>query len=122
MLSNKKPGAEEVASIPRSPIVLGISGHLNIRTGDIPALKGALQTLFNGLEKSYPNTPLMLMSSLAGGADQLAAEVALEWMPRRKRVFGRFRLSRRCLSRLTFIKGARPLPITQRMPRNFRIS
>lgn len=78
VLSDQKRGVDEVVSIPRSPIVLGISGHLNNRIEDIPALKSALETLFNGLEKSYPNTPLMVMSSLARGADQLAVEVALE--------------------------------------------
>src|SRR5882762_11729655 len=60
-----------------APLVIGITGHRDIREQDRGALKGAIKNILIELKKKYTSTPLILLSALAEGADRLAAEVAL---------------------------------------------
>jgi hypothetical protein len=60
----------------RLPIVIAITGHRDLRPEDEPVLANAIDTIFVGLQAQYPFTPLLLLSPLAQGADQLAATVA----------------------------------------------
>ncbi|MFX4263626.1 hypothetical protein ACOBQJ_15680 [Pelotomaculum propionicicum] len=59
------------------PIVLGITGHRDLRAEDIPELEKKLCLIFSELKNSYPHSPLILLSPLAEGADRLAARSAL---------------------------------------------
>jgi len=59
-------------------LVVGITGHRNLDASTVPALKAQLRTFFVELAGRYPHLPVVLLSSLAAGSDQLAAEVALE--------------------------------------------
>jgi len=63
---------------PRLPLVIGVTGHRDLCTEDIPDLKKRLSAIFDNLQEEYSSTPLMLMTALADGADLLAAEVALD--------------------------------------------
>jgi hypothetical protein len=65
---------------PLIPIVLGVVGHR-----DIPAdsylrakIEKTLNSVFDQFERAYPNSPKILISPLAPGADQFAARVALD--------------------------------------------
>ncbi|OPY56034.1 MAG: hypothetical protein A4E55_02256 [Pelotomaculum sp. PtaU1.Bin035] len=60
------------------PIIVGVTGHRDLRDEDIPRLKKQVSLIFDELNNNYPDTPLILLSPLTEGADQLAAEVALE--------------------------------------------
>jgi len=60
------------------PIIVGITGHRDIPVEDCQALKVQIQLIFDDLKKKYPLTPVSLISSLAEGADRIAAEVAIE--------------------------------------------
>jgi len=60
------------------PLVIGITGHRDLRPADIATLEAALRGVLRDLEQRYPNTPLMVLSSLAEGADRLGARVALD--------------------------------------------
>lgn len=60
------------------PLVIGISGHRNPHPDEIELLKQRVSEVFDFLQKSYPHTPLLLISPLAEGADRLAAHVAIE--------------------------------------------
>lgn len=62
----------------RASLVVGVTGHRDLREGDIPALREQIRAFFAELQARYPELPLMLLSSLAQGSDQLAAEVAFE--------------------------------------------
>ena len=64
------------------PIVLGATGHRDLRPEDIEPLKRAVRGVFENLQTSYPHSGLILFSALAEGADRLVADVALS-MPRR---------------------------------------
>ncbi|SRR5712692_4600398 len=60
------------------PIVLGVTGHRDVRDTDLPRLRQAVAAIFEAFARRYRHTPLVLLSSLAQGADQLCAAVALE--------------------------------------------
>ena len=66
----------------RVPLVIGVTGHRDPRGEDIEALKRRVGQVFDGLARDYLTadgaTPIVVLSSLAEGADQLVASVALE--------------------------------------------
>ena len=60
------------------PITIGVTGHRDIPEQDKPRIREVLQSKFQSFKANYPHSPLQLISGLAEGADQIAAEVALE--------------------------------------------
>ena len=73
----QKPRAVDAARI---PIVLGVVGHRNLRKKDEADLWAALDAIFREFDDAYPDSPKVLLSPLAPGADQLAADAALFMM------------------------------------------
>lgn len=63
---------------PATSLVIGVTGHRNLCPTTIPALQRQVRAFLLDLRARYPQLPLVLLSSLAEGSDQLAAEVALE--------------------------------------------
>jgi hypothetical protein len=62
----------------RVPLVVGITGHRDIRAEDREELRRRVRGILLKLRKDYPATPLILLSALAEGADRLAARAALD--------------------------------------------
>ncbi len=62
----------------RIPIVVGVTGHRDLREGDRPVLEEKVREILTELRTSYANSPLVVLSSLAEGSDQLVARVALD--------------------------------------------
>jgi hypothetical protein len=60
------------------PLVVGVTGHRDLRPQDIAALREHVVNFFAELQSTLPSTPICLLSALADGADRLVAEVALE--------------------------------------------
>ena len=60
------------------PVVIGVTGHRDIPVADIPILKEAIKKQLNGFRDRCPNSPLLLVTGLAEGADRLVAQCALE--------------------------------------------
>jgi hypothetical protein len=60
------------------PIILGVTGHRNIKEKDYDNLKSSVRKIFDSLEDKYSSTPIILLTPLADGADRLVAKVALE--------------------------------------------
>lgn len=60
------------------PLVLGITGHIDLRDEDLPVIKAAVGGLFAELQQKFPHSPIRLLSPLAEGADRLVAELALK--------------------------------------------
>jgi hypothetical protein len=69
---------KELYPTPRVSIVLGITGHRDIRDEDEPAIRSTVAKLFLDFKNRFPHSPFRLLSSLAPGADQLIADVAEE--------------------------------------------
>jgi hypothetical protein len=60
----------------RLPFVVGITGHRDVRPQDEAILAQAIDAIFARLQRTYPSTPLLLLTPLAEGADWIAAGVA----------------------------------------------
>ncbi|WP_123103455.1 hypothetical protein [Acidithiobacillus sulfuriphilus] len=60
----------------RLPIVLGVTGHRDLE--DVELVRERLFEQITSLEKAYPFTPFVALSSLAEGADRLFARVILD--------------------------------------------
>src|SRR5450755_2626337 len=61
----------------QAPLVIGVTGHRDLRPEDRAKLEEKVKEIFLQLRNDYPATPLILVSALAEGADRLAARVAL---------------------------------------------
>jgi len=59
-------------------LVVGVTGHRDLRDEQLPVLRVQVRDFFLGLRRDYPGLPLTLLSPLAAGADQLVTEVARE--------------------------------------------
>ena len=60
------------------PFAIAVTGHRDLRPQDVVALRNEVRTVLAEIRSRAPNDPLLLLSALAEGADQLVAEVALE--------------------------------------------
>lgn len=60
------------------PLVIGVTGHRDLRRQDEPALERAVGACLDEIRRLCPHTPLVLLSPLAEGADRLVARVALD--------------------------------------------
>ena len=56
---------------------VGVTGHRDLLPGEIPGIEKRLTDFFRGLQHDFPDLPLQLITPLAEGGDQVAAEVAL---------------------------------------------
>lgn len=71
-------GAGASAADGRVPIVFGVTGHRALRAADEATITARLRALFARIRKEAPSSPMVLLSSLAEGADRLVARVALD--------------------------------------------
>lgn len=60
------------------PIVVGVTGHRDLSEIDVPKLKLSVENELRKLKEKYPNSPFIMLNSLAAGGDLLCAEVALK--------------------------------------------
>jgi hypothetical protein len=63
------------------PLVIGVTGHRDLREEDHEQLMARVLDFFRKLRSWCPSTPLVLLSPLAEGADRLVARVALDEFP-----------------------------------------
>ena len=66
------------ASDGRLPFVIGVTGHRDLRSGDLAVYRAQIIEFFELLQTRYPATPLRIVSALAAGADRLVAQIALD--------------------------------------------
>lgn len=63
------------------PFVIGVTGHRDLRDEDLPKLESAVAEIIEELKRHYlggdGETPIIILSALAEGADRLVARVAL---------------------------------------------
>jgi hypothetical protein len=69
---------DPVAHTSAIPIIIGVTGHRDLRPADIHQLKDQVRAILNDLRDNHTATPLLVLSPLAEGADRLVAQVALE--------------------------------------------
>jgi len=61
----------------RFPLVVGVTGHRDLRADELPGIRQRVRALFLELRERYPLRKLRLLTPLAEGADRLVAEEAL---------------------------------------------
>jgi predicted membrane channel-forming protein YqfA (hemolysin III family) len=61
----------------RMPLVIGVTGHRDLIAEDTDTLQKSVLKVFDDLKKAYPDTPFVVLTPLAEGADRLVANVAL---------------------------------------------
>ncbi len=66
----------------RLPLVIGVTGHRDLRDQDVARLELEVAAILARLRRDYlgqgTETPLVVVSALAEGADRLVARVALK--------------------------------------------
>lgn len=60
------------------PIIIGVTGHRDLRKRDIPGLKRMVTAELAKIKNKYFSSEIILLDSVASGADSLCAEAALE--------------------------------------------
>lgn len=60
-----------------TPLVVGVTSHRNIAAAEIEPIRQRVRNFFAELKHAFPNLPLVALSSLAEGGDQLFAIEAL---------------------------------------------
>lgn len=63
----------------RVPYIVAVTGHRDCDPGNHAEMESSLRAVLDTLVRDMPHTPIYLLSGLASGADQLAAEWALSW-------------------------------------------
>ena len=58
------------------PLIIGVTGHLNLRAEDLDVLRDTVKQELAKILNRCPHTPVILLCSLARGADLLCAETA----------------------------------------------
>src|SRR6202034_4418387 len=71
-----------MVSLPnRIPLVIGTTGHRDLRAEDLPLLEREVGAIIGRLRSEYlgggDETPIILISALAEGADRVVARAAL---------------------------------------------
>lgn len=59
------------------PLVIGVTSHRNLAAHEIEPLRQRVRDFFAQLKRDFPELPLMVLSALAEGGDQLVAHEAL---------------------------------------------
>jgi len=70
MVANKRPD--------RVPLIVGVTGHRDLVDDELAVIESQVRTFFDDLRHKYPDVPLLLLTSLATGADTLVAEIAID--------------------------------------------
>ena len=60
-----------------TPLVVGVTSHRNIPAGEIEPIRQRVREFLAGLKRDFPALPLVVLSALAEGGDQLVAQEAL---------------------------------------------
>lgn len=58
------------------PVTVGIVGHREIATSDVDRVRDQIRQILLAYRQQAPSTPILLLTAMAEGADQIAAEVA----------------------------------------------
>ena len=81
-MSIKGPLLTTAVTAPESamqiPLVIGVTGHRDLRPEDVAVLETRVTGIFRELAAAHAETPFILLCPLAEGADRLVARVALE--------------------------------------------
>jgi hypothetical protein len=58
----------------RVPLVIGVTSHRDIPAHEVEPIRQRVREFFAQLQRDFPTLPLVVLSALAQGGDQLVAE------------------------------------------------
>ncbi|HJU26269.1 MAG TPA: hypothetical protein VJ722_06320, partial [Rhodanobacteraceae bacterium] len=61
-----------------TPLVIGVTSHRNIPAREVESIRRRVRDLLMQLRREFPRSPLVVLSALAEGGDQLVAEEGLK--------------------------------------------
>lgn len=61
-----------------TPLVIGVTSHRNLAADEVEPIRRRVRALFDEFRREFPHSPLVVLSPLAEGGDQLVAQVGLE--------------------------------------------
>lgn len=61
------------------PLIIGVTGHRKVSTTD-PQLRECIRRELLRLRAAYPDSPFLILSGLAEGADRLVVRIAIEYL------------------------------------------
>lgn len=61
-----------------APLIIGVTSHRNLASSETALLRERVRYLFMQLKQEFPELPLVVLSALAEGGDQLVAREALD--------------------------------------------
>ena len=67
----------DASSLTDIPLVVGVTSHRNLAAGEIEPIRQQIRKFFAYLKHDFPGLPLVVLSALAEGGDQLVAREAL---------------------------------------------
>ncbi|MBV9333700.1 MAG: hypothetical protein JO146_06810 [Candidatus Eremiobacteraeota bacterium] len=72
--------SENVRSLGKGllPLIVGVTGHRDLAQNDDSEIAALVRGFLCNLQTTYPHTPMVLLSSLAEGADRVVAQAALD--------------------------------------------
>ena len=76
MVDPESPRQHPLEISVKQPLVIGITGHRDLLESDGLCYEMAMLNFLGSLQASYPNTPIQMITSLAEGADRIAARIA----------------------------------------------
>ena len=59
------------------PLVVGVTSHRNLAAGEVGPIRELVRDFFAQIKREFPDLPLVVLSALAEGGDQLVAREAL---------------------------------------------
>jgi hypothetical protein len=77
MVSAQVDQRANAAPVRTVPLAIGVTGHGNLVPGELPLVRARVREFLEQMLALSPQLPVQLMTSLAEGADRLAAEEAL---------------------------------------------
>jgi hypothetical protein len=69
---------ERSTELYKIPFLVGVVGHRDLVAGETPGIRAAIKGLLTRLSAAYPDVQPTLLTSMAEGADLIAADVAAE--------------------------------------------
>lgn len=84
LIQEKKRLLNEFSQKGDIPVYIGVFGHRNFRNGADEQLKTAVKKAIIDIASDYPNTRFVVLTALAMGADQIAAEAVCEFIEANK--------------------------------------
>jgi len=68
----------ETTALERSPFVIAVIGHRNLRDDNLQSIRGSVTAFFETIRSFLPDTEIVVLAGMAAGGDLVVAQTALD--------------------------------------------